>query len=71
MIDELVEYFKIGRVAEKGYVMNYMNDEATKIKWKACRIIANLAQKFPEKVKQSVPKLLANTKDKGTVVRWV
>ncbi|MCD6590781.1 MAG: hypothetical protein J7K72_02300 [Candidatus Aenigmarchaeota archaeon] len=87
-----MEYFKIGRLAEKGYVMeildyvsrdnqkivvpcadfvmNYMNNEAPKIKWKACRIIANLAQKFPEKVKQSVPKLLANTKDKGTVVRW-
>lgn len=32
--------------------------------------IGNLAQKFPEKAVQAVPKLLDNTKDKGTVVRW-
>ena len=31
--------------------------------WQSC-------QKIPDKVKDAVPKLLENTKDKGTVVRW-
>ncbi len=40
------------------------------MRWEACRIIGNVAQKFPDKVKEAIPKLLENTKDKGTVVRW-
>jgi len=40
------------------------------VKWEACRIIGNVAQEFPDKVKEAIPKLLENIKDKGTVVRW-
>jgi hypothetical protein len=32
--------------------------------------IGNLAQKFPKEVEKAVPKLLVNTKDESTVVRW-
>ena len=29
-----------------------------------------IAQKYPDKVEKSIPKLLENLKDKSTVVRW-
>lgn len=32
--------------------------------------MANVAQKSPDEAAQAIPKLLTNTKDKGTVVRW-
>ena len=40
------------------------------MRWEACRIIGNVAKKFPDKVKEAIPRLLENTKDKRTVVRW-
>jgi HEAT repeat protein len=52
------------------FVIKHINDKAPRVKWEACRIIGNVAQRFPNKVKDAVPKLLENTKDKGTVVRW-
>jgi len=92
LIDELVEYFKIGTVAEKGncievleyvsqdnpdivlpyvdFIIDHINDDAPKIKWETARVIGNLAQKSSMEVEKAVPKLLANIKDKGTVVRW-
>jgi hypothetical protein len=29
-----------------------------------------MAKKYPEKVEKAIPKLLLNTKDESTVVRW-
>ncbi|MGB4644465.1 MAG: hypothetical protein WBH76_01040 [Dictyoglomaceae bacterium] len=52
------------------FVIAYINDKAPKVKWEACRITGNVAQRFPDKVKEAIPKLLENTNDKGTVVRW-
>lgn len=52
------------------FVIRHINDKAPRVKWEACRIIGNVAQRFPDKVKETIPKLLENTKDKGTVVRW-
>lgn len=52
------------------FVIGHINDKAPRVKWETARIIGNTAQKFPDKVKETVPKLLASTKDKGTVVRW-
>jgi hypothetical protein len=52
------------------FVIEHINDKAPRVKWEACRIIGNIALKFPNKVKEAIPKLLENTKDKGTVVRW-
>lgn len=53
-----------------GFVIEYISDKSPRVKWEACRIIGNTAQRFPDKVKKAIPKLLENTKDKGTVVRW-
>jgi HEAT repeat protein len=53
-----------------GFVIENINNEAPRVKWETARIIGNVAQRFPDKIKKTVPKLLENTKDKGTVVRW-
>jgi len=52
------------------FVIENINNEAPRVKWETARIIGNVAQKFPDKIKKTVPKLLENTTDKGTVVRW-
>jgi len=52
------------------FVLAHINNKAPRVKWESCRIIGNVAQKFPDEVKEAIPKLLENTKDKGTVVRW-
>ena len=52
------------------FVIENINNEAPRVKWEIARIIGNVAQKFPDKIKKTVPKLLENTTDKGTVVRW-
>ncbi|HQL16975.1 MAG TPA: hypothetical protein PK775_06750 [Rectinema sp.] len=52
------------------FVVAHLNDKAPRVKWEASRIIANVAQKFPDTVQFAIPKLLENTQDKGTVVRW-
>ncbi|MCL0058958.1 HEAT repeat domain-containing protein [Dehalococcoidia bacterium] len=52
------------------FVIAHINCKAPRVKWEACRIIGNVAQKFPSKIQKAIPKLLENTKDKGTVVRW-
>jgi len=52
------------------FVFEHINDKEPRVRWEACRIIGNVAQKFPDKVKEAIPKLLENKKDKGTVVRW-
>lgn len=51
--------------------IGHLNDEdAPKVKWEAARVIGNVARKFPDEASKAVPKLLLNTKDAGTVVRW-
>jgi len=52
------------------FVIKHINNKAPRVKWEAGRIIGNVAQIFPDKIKEAIPKLLENTKDKGTVVRW-
>lgn len=91
-IEQLIDYFKIGSVSEKGscieaieriardkpeivlphidFIIDHINDQAPKIKWETARVIGNLSQKYPNDVAKAVPKLLFNTKDAGTVVRW-
>ena len=51
-------------------VITYLNYDAPRVKWEAARVVANLSQKYPEKAAKTVDKLMINTKDKGTVVRW-
>ena len=51
-------------------LIDYIDYQAPRVKWGVPESIGNLAQKYPEKVEKAIPKLLINTKDKSTVVRW-
>ena len=51
-------------------VIECLRCEAPKVKWEAARVIGNIAHRFPDKASRSVPRLLDNSKHKGTVVRW-
>jgi HEAT repeat protein len=51
-------------------LIEYIDYKAPRVKWGIPESIGNLAQKYPEKVEKAIPKLLINTKDKSTVVRW-
>ena len=51
-------------------MIEYVNYKAPRVKWGIPESIGNIAQKFPDKVENAVPKLLINTKDESTVVRW-
>jgi hypothetical protein len=51
-------------------IIDYINYKAPRVKWGVPESIGNLSQKFPKEVEKAVPKLLVNTKDESTVVRW-
>lgn len=51
-------------------IMGLINHKAPKVKWESSRVVANLASKYPDRTAGAIPMLLANTTDKGTVVRW-
>jgi len=51
-------------------IVDYINYKAPRVKWGVPEAIGNLAQKYPNQVKKAIPKLLKNTEDKSTVVRW-
>jgi len=52
------------------FAENHVNSEDNTLKRESARVIGNIAHKFPEKLKNSIPKLLKNSENKGTVVRW-
>ena len=47
-----------------------INYKAPRVKWGIPEAIGHLAKTYPDKVTKAVPKLLENTKNKSTVVRW-
>lgn len=51
-------------------VARFISYKAPKVKWEASRFIGNVACKYPAQAGEVVARLLANTSDKGTVVRW-
>ena len=51
-------------------LITYIDYKAPRVKWGVPESIGNTAQKFPEKVEGAIPKLLENTNDTSTVVRW-
>ena len=53
-----------------GDLIEQINSDLPRVKWGICRAIGNLAQKYPTKTEKAIPKLLINTQDEGTVVRW-
>jgi len=51
-------------------LIEYIDYKIPRVKWGIPESIGNLAQNYPEQVEKAIPKLLINTKDKSTVVRW-
>ncbi|MGD9397157.1 MAG: hypothetical protein PVJ05_12060 [Candidatus Thorarchaeota archaeon] len=51
-------------------LIEYIDYKAPRVRWGAPESIGNLASKYPEKVVKAIPKLLGNTEDGSTVVRW-
>lgn len=56
IIDTVIEY------------LDYI--DSPRVKWEGARVIANISQRYPEKTAKAIDKLILNTTDKGTVVRW-
>ena len=52
------------------FVIENLAFEAPRVKWEAARIIGNLAPQYANKLDTAIKKLLVNTADNGTVVRW-
>ena len=51
-------------------LIEYINYKTPRVKWGVPESIGNMAKKYPDKVEKAIPKLLLNTKDESTVVRW-
>lgn len=51
-------------------LIEYINYKTPRVKWGCPESIGNLAKKYPEEVEKAIPKLMINTDDKSTVVRW-
>lgn len=51
-------------------LVEFINYKAPRVKWGIPESIGNISKKFPEKVEKAIPRLLLNTKDDSTVVRW-
>lgn len=52
------------------FVFEQINDKAPRVKWEAGEIVGHVAGEFPDKVVKAIPKLLKNTMNEGTVVKW-
>lgn len=53
-----------------GFVIDLLSEKTPRVKWEASRVIGNVAKEFPERAAKAIPRLLVNTEDSGTVVRW-
>jgi len=51
-------------------LVEYVNYKTPRVKWGVPESIGNMAKKYPDEVEKAIPKLLLNTKDESTVVRW-
>ncbi len=51
-------------------VIDYLDSDASRVKWETARVIGNVSSVSPDKVTEDIPKLMTNTEDKSTVVRW-
>jgi HEAT repeat protein len=60
----------IGSLACLQFVTKTLTHNAPRVKWESAKVIANIAHLYPGKLNEAVKKLLVNTKDTGTVVRW-
>lgn len=51
-------------------LIGYVNYTSPRVRWGVPESIGNMSEKFPGEVEKAIPKLLINTEDKSTVVRW-
>ena len=51
-------------------LIEFINYPVPRVKWGVSEAIGNISRKYPEKVEGAIPKLLLNTKDASTVVKW-
>jgi len=51
-------------------IIKHISSDVKRVKWGVPESIGNIARKFPKEAAKAVPKLLLNTKDKSTVIRW-
>ena len=51
-------------------IIGYINYDAPRVKWGIPESIGNISKRFPKEVEKAIPKLLTNTKDESTVIRW-
>jgi HEAT repeat protein len=52
------------------FVTASLTSKAPRVKWESAKVIGNTAHLFKEELGEPIKKLLANTEDEGTVVRW-
>ena len=52
------------------FATKMLEENAPRVKWESAKVIANIANRFPEKLDVPIRKLLANSNYDGTVVRW-
>lgn len=52
------------------FVTSTLADKAPRVKWESAKVIANIANLFPNQLEEAVKNLLENTEFSGTVVRW-
>lgn len=52
------------------FVTSQIAHKAPRVKWESSEIIANIAEKYPEKAVLAIPNLIGNISNEGTVVRW-
>lgn len=50
--------------------IKYILSESNSVKREASRIVGNISHKFPNDLDNAIEKLLINSNDQGTVVRW-
>ncbi|MDR1969729.1 MAG: HEAT repeat domain-containing protein [Candidatus Nomurabacteria bacterium] len=52
------------------FAVQFITDGNNAQKRESSRIVGNVAAVFPDEMDKIIPKLLLNTKDDGTVIRW-
>jgi hypothetical protein len=52
------------------FVTENLDAKAPRIKWESAKVIGNIAPLFEKQLDKAIGKLIVNTEDDGTVVRW-
>ncbi|MFD2170512.1 hypothetical protein [Tumebacillus lipolyticus] len=52
------------------FATDHLGAKASRLKWESAKVIGNIAHLFAEDLETTIERLLENTQDSGTVVRW-